>query len=110
MDSAVGSILMRLSDLRNKPIRTLDGNALGRVHEVHCEKGVVTALMCGSGSLIERWTARQKGRRIPWEWVRKVEADQILVSPVSPQQTAKKVSASRSRQGTRRPTARPSKR
>ena len=70
---------MRLSDLRNKKIRTIDGKTLGRVHEVHCEQGLVTALMCGSRSLIERWTARQQGRRIPWECVREVGPDEIIV-------------------------------
>ena len=73
--------MMRLSDLRDKKIRTLDGELLGRVHEVHCEKGQVVALVCGSGGFIERWTAKPHGRRIPWECVRKVEADQIIVTP-----------------------------
>lgn len=98
---------MRLSDLRDKKIMTLDGETLGRVHEVHCDKARIVALMCGSGSLIERWTAQQKGRRIPWECVRKVDAHRIVVSPDPPQ---RKTSASRSRQGTRRPSEPRSKR
>ena len=100
---------MLLTDLRDKVIRTLDGDKLGRVHEVHCDKGRVVALMCGPGSLIERLTARKKGRRIPWECVRKVEPEQIVVTPDPPQRIVKS-SASRTRQGTRRPSARPSKR
>lgn len=99
---------MRLSDLRDKKIRTLDGETLGRVHEVHCDEGRVIALMCGPGSFIERLTAQRDGRRIPWECVRKVERDQIVVTPDPPR--GKKTSASRSRQGTRRPSARRSKR
>ena len=98
---------MRLSDLRDKKIRTLDGELLGRVHEVHCEKGQVVALVCGSGGFIERWTAKPHGRRIPWECVRKVEADQIIVTPEPPRRSP---SASYSRRGTRRTRARPSKR
>ena len=98
---------MRLSDLRDKKIRTLDGELLGRVHEVHCEKGQVVALVCGSGGFIERWTAKPHGRRIPWECVRKVEADQIIVTPEPPRRSP---SASHSRRGTRRTSARPSKR
>lgn len=66
-------------------ILTLDGETLGSVHEVHCDKGRIVALMCGSGSLIEGWTAQQKGRRIPWECVRKVDARRIVVSPDPPQ-------------------------
>ena len=100
---------MRLSDLRDKKIKSLDGETLGRVHEVHCEKGRVVALMCGPGSFLERWTARAKGHRIPWECVSKVEADMIIVTPDRPQRKTK-ATAPRSRQGTRRPSARRSKR
>jgi sporulation protein YlmC with PRC-barrel domain len=106
---------MRLSGLRDKRIRTLEGETLGRVHEVHCEKGLVTALICGPASIIERLTAKEHGRRIPWECVRKVEAKQVIVAHDPPQRqtarkTAEKASASRSRQGTRRPSAPRSKR
>ena len=100
---------MRLSGLRDKKIRSLDGKPLGRVHEVHCEKGRITALTCGPGSLIERWTAKGNGRRIPWECVVKVQRNAILVTADRPQRKAKG-GASRSRQGTRRPSARTSKR
>jgi sporulation protein YlmC with PRC-barrel domain len=98
---------MRLSDLRNTPVRTLDGEILGRVHEVHCEGGRVVALTCGPGSFIESLTAKKKGRRIPWECVRKADRKQVLVTRDPPQRI---VSASRTRKGTRRPTARRSKR
>ena len=37
LDSAKGRAVMRLSDLRDKKIRSLEGETLGRVHEVHCE-------------------------------------------------------------------------
>jgi sporulation protein YlmC with PRC-barrel domain len=80
MDSEEGGAVIRLSDLRDKTIRSLDGKKLGRVHEVHCKDGWVVALMCGPGSLIERWTARSKGRRIPWESVRRVERDAVVVT------------------------------
>jgi sporulation protein YlmC with PRC-barrel domain len=46
--------MMRLSDLRDKRIETTGGKTIGRVHEVHCDKGRVVALICGAGSLIER--------------------------------------------------------
>ena len=97
---------MRLSDLRDKVIRTLDGEKLGRVHEVHCEKGRITALISGPGSFIERFTARKHGRRIPWECVRRVDAGEVVVTPDPPQRIVKnKRSAARTRQGTRRPSA-----
>ena len=76
--------MIRLTDLRDKQVRNLDGKRLGRVHEVHCEKGRVTALMVGPGSLIERLTARPHGGRIPWEQVRKVESYRIIVAPDQP--------------------------
>jgi sporulation protein YlmC with PRC-barrel domain len=50
---------MRLTDLQDKKVVTLDGERLGRVHEVHCDGGRVTALMSGPGSFIERLTGRK---------------------------------------------------
>ena len=106
---------MRLSDLRDKKVVTLDGKRFGRIHEVHCDGGRVTALMTGPGSFIERLTARKQGRRIPWECVVRVEAKQVVVTPDPPQRKSPgkpsgKPSASRSRQGTRRPSGRRSTR
>ena len=101
---------MRLSDLQDKKVRGLDGETLGRVHEVHCEKGVVTALMCGPGSFIERLTAKKKGRRIPWECVRKVTDREVVVTPDPPQRKTKDSSGSRTRQRTPRSSGRRSKR
>jgi sporulation protein YlmC with PRC-barrel domain len=98
---------MRLCDLRDKRIRTLDGKTVGRVHEVHCEKGRIVALMCGPASLIERWTSKSEGHRIAWERVRKVEKDHIVIDEGKPERSA---SASRGRQGTRRPSGPRSKR
>ena len=101
---------MRLSDLQDKKVRGLDGETLGRVHEVHCDKGIVTAIMCGPGSFIERLTAKKKGRRIPWECVRKVTDREVVVTPDPPQRVTKGSSGSRTRQRTPRSSGRPSKR
>jgi sporulation protein YlmC with PRC-barrel domain len=97
---------MLLTDLRDKKVKTLDGETLGRVHEVHCDNGRVTALMCGPGSFIERLTAQKKGRRIPWVCVRKVSDDEVVVTPDPPQRS----SGSRTPKGTRRASGRRSKR
>jgi sporulation protein YlmC with PRC-barrel domain len=97
---------MRLSELRDAKVKTLDGETLGRVHEVHVEGAKVVALICGPGSFIERLTARKHGRRIPWECVRRITGKEIVVVPDPPQ----RVSASRTRQDTRRPSAPRSKR
>jgi sporulation protein YlmC with PRC-barrel domain len=97
---------MRLSDLRDAKVRILDGEALGRVHDVHIEGGRIVALMCGAGGFIERLTARKHGRRVPWECVLRIRDGEIFVAPDPPQRVPKKKSnASRSRQGTRRPNA-----
>jgi sporulation protein YlmC with PRC-barrel domain len=102
---------MRLSDLRDKMVRTLDGKSLGRVHEVHIEGARIVALMAGSASLIERLTAKQHGHRIPWDRVTKVDAKQVTVAPEGkPKKAAKKPSAPRTRKGTRRPSGQRSKR
>ena len=102
---------MRLSDLRDACIRTLDGKRLGRVHEVHAEGGRIVAVTCGPGSMIERLTAKSDGRRIAWECVRKIANGEIFVTPDPPQRKAGKApSASRTRQGTRRPSGPRSKR
>jgi sporulation protein YlmC with PRC-barrel domain len=102
---------MRLSDLRDKKIRTLDGKVLGRVHEVHCDKGRVVALMCGPGSLIERLDAKPGGKRIPWECVRKINQDSLVVTPEPPQGKSRgKPSGSRTRRRTPQPSGRRSKR
>jgi sporulation protein YlmC with PRC-barrel domain len=98
---------MRLSDLRDAKVRTLDGDVLGRVHEVHCEGGRITALTCGPGSFIESLTARKHGRRIPWEYVRKVKHREVVVVPDPPQ---RKPSGSRTQRRTRPSSARRSKR
>ena len=102
---------MRLSELSGAKVKTLDGKTLGRVHEVHVENGKVTALTCGPGSLIERLTARNHGRRVPWECVRRMSRDEVVVVPNPPQRrSSKKSSGSRSRQGTRRASGQRSKR
>jgi sporulation protein YlmC with PRC-barrel domain len=100
---------MRLSDLRDAKVRTLDGEMLGRVHEIHVEDGRVTALTCSPGSFIERLTARTHGRRVPWECVRRIAPGAVVVVPDPPQRIVKS-SDSRTRRGTRRPSAPRSKR
>jgi sporulation protein YlmC with PRC-barrel domain len=100
---------MRLSDLRDTRVRTLDGEKLGRVHEVHCQGGRIVALTCGSGSFVERLTAKKNGRRIPWECVRRIDRKEIVVTPDPPQRKAKR-RVPQSRRDTRRPSARRSKR
>jgi sporulation protein YlmC with PRC-barrel domain len=76
--------VIRLTDLRGKQVRTLDGKRLGKVHDVHCVDGKVTALMVGAASFIEQLTAKRHGHRIPWECVRKIEPDRIIATPERP--------------------------
>jgi sporulation protein YlmC with PRC-barrel domain len=95
---------MRLSDLWRAKVRTLDGDSRGRVHDVHCDGGRVTAIVCGAASIVGRLTAREHGRRVPWDEVVRVERKSIVVTGGAPRDKAK-LGASRSRQGTRRPSA-----
>ena len=81
--------MMRLTELQDSKVKSLDGKTLGRVHEVHCDKGEVVAIMCGPGSFIERLTARQEGRRIMWECVRKIGRGEIIVAPRPPKRKAR---------------------
>ena len=99
--------MIRLSDLRDAKVRTLDGEKLGRVHEVHCDGGRIVALTCGAGSFIESLTAKKHGRRIPWECVRKVSHREVVVTPDPPQRQS---SGSRTPRRTPRASARRSKR
>ena len=71
--------MIRLSDLRDKLVRSTKGEMIGRVHEVHCNGGKITELKCGPASWIERMTSREHGSPIPWESVRKIEGDAIIV-------------------------------
>lgn len=104
----MGRAVIRLSDLRNARVRTLDGDVLGRVHEVHCDDGKIVAFTCGPGSLIESLTAKKHGRRIPWEYVRRITSKEVVVAPDPPQRVTK--SAPRNRPRTRRPSGQRSKR
>jgi sporulation protein YlmC with PRC-barrel domain len=105
----MGRNVMRLSDLRDAKVKSLDGETLGRVHEVHSNGDQIVSLTCGVGSWLERLTGKSGGRRIPWECVVKVAHKQVVVTPNPPQRTSK-AAASRTRQGTRRPSAPRSKR
>jgi len=96
---------MRLSDLRDVRVRSLDGKILGRVHDVHVEDWRIVALMCGAGSFVERLTARTHGRRIPWEQVVRIGDGVIVVNPETISRKPKS-GASRTRQGTPRPSGR----
>ncbi|MEO6041893.1 MAG: PRC-barrel domain-containing protein [Croceibacterium sp.] len=71
---------MRLSDLRNKKVRDSNGQPLGRVHEVHADGGIIVALVCGPGGMIERMPARRAGRKIEWAAVRRVLAKEIIIT------------------------------
>lgn len=90
---------MRLSDLRDAKVKSLDGETLGRVHEVHSDNGRIVALTCGPGSWLERLTAKNAGKRIPWERVARIARGEIVV--VGPDEP----SGSRSRRGTRQASA-----
>ncbi|MFL6737118.1 MAG: PRC-barrel domain-containing protein [Sphingomonas sp.] len=101
---------MRLSGLWDAKVRTLDGEILGRVHEVHAEGGRIVALTCGAGSLVERLTARSHGRRIPWECVRRIARKEVVVTSDPPRRMSKPKSGPRTQRRTPPATGRRSAR
>jgi sporulation protein YlmC with PRC-barrel domain len=70
---------MRLSEIYGMPVRTRDGDSLGRVREIHCEQGKVARLGIGAGSLIERLTGSRKGRHVAWDDVLEIRRGEIVV-------------------------------
>ena len=70
---------MRLGELYNAPVRTVDGKKLGRVHEVYAEAGRVTKLGVGAANFLERLFSHRHGRHIAWDKVKKIERGTIVV-------------------------------
>jgi sporulation protein YlmC with PRC-barrel domain len=71
---------MRLTDLRHALVRTETGEKVGRVFEVHCDRGRIAALVCGPSGFVERLTGRTRGRRIPWTKVIRIARGDIIVN------------------------------
>jgi sporulation protein YlmC with PRC-barrel domain len=72
--------MIRGCDLQGKMVRDEDGAALGRLNELHIRDGVVTTLVCGPTSFLQRLMPSHRGRRYAWSAVKKVEAHQIIVA------------------------------
>jgi len=72
---------MRLSDLRGMHVLSAEGERLGCVHEIHCDKGRIVAFMCGAANVIERWTGRTHGRRVDWTSVDRIEGQSVVLKP-----------------------------
>jgi sporulation protein YlmC with PRC-barrel domain len=71
---------MRASDLQGKPVVTERGERLGHVSEIHLKGGEVGYLVCGRRGFLQRFWSTQRGRRVPWERVRRVEPTRIVVA------------------------------
>ncbi|MFL5295111.1 MAG: PRC-barrel domain-containing protein [Phenylobacterium sp.] len=71
--------MIRSADLQGKPVRTEDGERLGRVSEIHVVDGQVTVLVCGGRGLLQRFRAARGGRRVRWEDVRRLTDREIVV-------------------------------
>ncbi|THD34603.1 MAG: hypothetical protein E7773_14575 [Sphingomonas sp.] len=70
--------MINASDLYRKPIYDISGQKLGVVHEIRVADGVVDALYFGRGTLLERFTGKGRGKRLPWAQVRRVEKERII--------------------------------
>jgi sporulation protein YlmC with PRC-barrel domain len=72
---------MRLSELYGVPVRDLDGRKLGRLFEIYVIENEVEAIGCGAGTLFERLTGRNHGKRIPWVAIRAIGPRGIVIDP-----------------------------
>ena len=70
---------MRLAELYGAEVRTKDGKALGRVRELLCNEGKVTWLGVGAGTLLQRVTGGNHGRRIKWDKVVEIAPGAVVV-------------------------------
>jgi sporulation protein YlmC with PRC-barrel domain len=70
---------MRLSDLYGAAVRDRDGRRFGRLLEIYVDGDRVEAIGCGAASLLGRLTGRGEGRKIPWESVRRIDRQGIVV-------------------------------
>jgi sporulation protein YlmC with PRC-barrel domain len=92
---------MLLTDLRHAKVRSLDGQTLGRVYEVHCDEGRITALVVGAGGLIERLTGKREGRRIPWDSVRELDKEGLVIATHTRLASGEEITPSSARRSTR---------
>jgi sporulation protein YlmC with PRC-barrel domain len=72
---------MRLSDLRGMHVVSSEGERLGRVHEVHCDREKIVAILRGAANLVERWTGRSHGRRVDWSSIDRIESGSVVLKP-----------------------------
>jgi sporulation protein YlmC with PRC-barrel domain len=71
---------MNSSDLQGKRVRTEAGQGLGRVVEIHAEAGEVTALTCGRGGVLQRFTSSRRGHRVKWSQVRRITDREVVIA------------------------------
>lgn len=75
---------MLSSDLQGKRVRRENGEALGRVDEIHVEGSRVSALTCGRRGWLQRLTGSRAGHRIGWEQVVAVTPSEVVVADEAP--------------------------
>jgi len=73
-------MIICLSELIGRPVRTGSGKPLGRVHEVRAKDGRVDTLICGTGGFLQRMGFARAGRRVKWQRVRRVAPRGIICS------------------------------
>ena len=74
--------MVRLSDLRDRDVINLDGRRLGVISDLDLdlENGKIKAIVLpGSGGFMSMFSGRKNDLIIPWEQVRKIGIDAILV-------------------------------
>jgi sporulation protein YlmC with PRC-barrel domain len=71
-------MMLRLSQLAGKQIKTESGKLIGRVHEVRAKDGRIDTLICGAEGFLQRLASTLTGRRVKWEHVRRITPNEII--------------------------------
>ncbi len=70
---------MRLSELQNKDIVTIDGKLIGNIVDIVIENGVIKTMVVEKGKFIISLFSSKNEQEIKWEMIKTIGDDVILV-------------------------------
>lgn len=70
---------MRLSELQNKDIVTIDGKLIGNIVDIVIENGVIKTMVVEKGKFIVSLFSSKNEQEIKWEMIKTIGDDVILV-------------------------------
>ena len=71
-------MMISLSQLVGKPVRTEGGELVGHVREVRAKDDRVDTLICGASGFLQRLSGARTGRRVKWQQVLRVTSKEII--------------------------------